>query len=209
MPWLGRGQWFGPAPSQDWEGLCGRTLASETGSSRCHPSAPCSRGHWWGEGHGQRRGVPGSGLGQPWAPTPVPPADAPSTHWAPRTPTRKTNWETKAGTGTNAHGHCQRGAAAAGRPTKGRGAGKGPGLHMPPLLGRRPSPGEVRRPLSGGTGRASPPDGCVLCESVIGGRVKECSHTAGWGAHLLLRLWALAGTECRPAGPASSSLLIS
>ena len=31
------------------------------------------------------------------------------------------------------------------------GAGKGSGLHMPPLPGRRPSPGEVRRAIVRGT----------------------------------------------------------
>ena len=105
-------------------------------------------------------------------------------------------------------------AGAAGQPGEahtGAGAGLGRGLGC--TCHRCPGDGPLRErsagPLSGAHRTCHPPDGRVLCESVIGGRVKECSHTAGWGAICSLRLRAQAGTECRPAGPASAAALIS
>lgn len=91
-----------------------------------------------GEGHGQEVGVPGSGLGQPPGPPHlVPPADAPSTHWAPRDPNKEDQLGDKGRTRgqmlTDIVSGSGRGSRAG--PQKGRGgAGKGPGLHMPPLF---------------------------------------------------------------------------
>lgn len=104
-----------------------RTPASETGARGRAPSPPDavllpgSRGRRWGRGHGQRRWA-----GQPPQPHPLPPADALGTHWTLRTPTRKPNWETKAGrrgqTLTDVVGGS--GQAARRGPQRGRGRGR-------------------------------------------------------------------------------------
>lgn len=96
-------------------------------------------------------GAPGSRS----SPSPShPPADALGTHWTPRTSIREPNLETKPVLRTNTHGYPQpeqpgsRGEATKG-PKKGAagGAMNGPGLHMPPLPGRRPSRREVCRAI--------------------------------------------------------------
>ena len=137
-----------PPPPQDWEtfmsgGHWPGRLASmaEPKLCRCHPTP-------WLQRAPMGEGGTGRGGGRPWqppSPHAVPPADAPSTHWPPRTPTRKPNLETKAGRWGQilmaiVGGSGQ--AARRGPQRGGGGAGNGPGLRVPPLPGRGPSAGE-------------------------------------------------------------------
>lgn len=154
LPRLGRGKRSGWPPPKTGRASGGRRWPQRL-ALQVPPLRPAPGGTGGGRAWAEDVGVPGSGPRQPPGPPHlVPPADAPSTHRAPRTPTRKPNWETKAGRGGQMLTDIvSRSGRAAGRGPQrgGGGAGKGPGLHMPPLPGRRPSPGEVRRAIVRGT----------------------------------------------------------
>lgn len=129
-------------PSRDWESL-GHGDGAQGLRGACLPGAP-----WWGRRSGAEEGALQKGVaGQPLSrPHPVTPADAPSAHWTLSTSVREPSVETKAGRWgqilmDTVSGESQ---AAARGPQRGWGRGRErPGLHLPPLPGRRPSPGEV------------------------------------------------------------------
>lgn len=210
--WLGRGQAAQAGPHPRLEDLWGRTLVSETGPPGATPSAPF-RGAPVGEGRGQRRWASQeagrSGPRGPHTPSLQQMRSAPIGHRGPQqgSPTGRQR--------PDVGDKCSRtlSAGAAGQPGeahKGAGAGLGRGLGC--TCHRCPGDGPLRErsagPLSGAHRTCHPPDGRVLCESVIG-RVKECGPVASRGAICSLRLRAPAGTERRPAGPASAAALIS
>lgn len=101
---------------------------------------------------------------------------------------------------TNARGCCRR-EQPGGPQRGGGGALNGPGLHMPRLPGRRPSPGGVRGPLSGAHRTCHTPDGRVLGESAIGGQ-SEGMRPRPPRRHLSPRPWAPGGHRA----PASTGL---
>lgn len=119
--------------AQGWEDLRLRghrpqrlAPAAEPRALQMPSSCPAPEGADGGGGTGRGGGCPRRWAGQPPQPHPLPPADALGTHWTLRTPTRKPNWETKAGrrgqTLTDVVGGS--GQAARRGPQRGRGRGR-------------------------------------------------------------------------------------
>lgn len=175
---------------------------------------PCSRGTGGGgpgQGEVKEESTGRRGWAAPGPPhTLCPSSSTPSTHWAPRTPTRKTNWRQRQDSG----GQCstdivQRERRSPGRPYKERGGGggwEGAGLHMPPLPGATALSGErsAGAIVPGHTG-CHPPDGCVLWPGQFSGPSEGMQPHGRLGRHLLPQTL---GTGGPPSARRRPSLLL-